>query len=459
MAFLSLIARFNLDASGFNAGIKQAESATKGLSKDLNSNLKGAIAGAFGTAAIAAAGKATLDYAGQITDLSERLGVSTDALQEFDFAARLTGTNLEAFTGFLEKLGTARENALEGNDDLIASFARLGVNLDDLRTKRLEDLTRQIGRAVQGGDAQDLSPALRAVGGKSAGALIPTFKGGLEEAAQQARDAGAIISKEDTATLDEIGDRFSILARMFTGTLGPAIAFVTNGFQGIADAASMVFKFLTGFTVGVQEAVKGGRKSGEGPFDFFKRVMENGAQTGEREALGFLNQRTRQEAAAQGARNLRGQVDTAEAVARGEEKMQKLRDAVADKELKLLPAAEQRARIEERIAKLKADADKAVADFAENGGADKEKKMLEAQAAFLDAQARGQAPENPQAPGARGPSDPLVNNLERIGFGFGKNTESPQVSKLQSIDDKLRDLIAATKKVDGNTARTAEALA
>ena len=153
--------KYFVDATGFKAGIKQVESASKGLSRDLNGNLKGAIAGAFGTATIVAAGKATMDYAGQIADLSERLGVSTDALQEMDFAARLTGTNLEAFTGFLEKLSASREEALQGNDELRDSFARLGVSLEDLRTKRLEDLTRQIGRAIQGGDVQQLMPALK----------------------------------------------------------------------------------------------------------------------------------------------------------------------------------------------------------------------------------------------------------------------------------------------------------
>ena len=50
MAFLSIMARLGMDATGFQAGIKQSESASAGLSKSLNSNLKGAIAGEIGRA-------------------------------------------------------------------------------------------------------------------------------------------------------------------------------------------------------------------------------------------------------------------------------------------------------------------------------------------------------------------------------------------------------------------------
>jgi len=465
MAFLSIMARFGMDATGFKAGIKQVESASKGLSRDLNANLKGAIAGAFGTAAIVAAGKATMDYAGQIADLSERLGVSTDALQEMDFAARLTGTNLETFTGFLEKLSVSREEALQGNDELRDSFARLGVSLEDLRTKRLEDLTRQIGRAIQGGDVQQLMPALKGVGGRGAGALAPTFKLGLEEAAQQARGAGAIISAEDIAALDEAGDKFAALARTMTGLLAPAIVSVIDGMTGIKDAFVMGFKFIAGFVVGFEQAIRGGIKPGEGIGEFIKRAFNTAGETGEREAVGFLNQRTTEENAQRAAREERARASQAgpgtaaagsRAAATQEERLARLREQVAERELKLLPAAAQRAAFEERIAKLKAEIARLAPIAAEDRAA--EEALLKAQIDMMNAQAQVDALAEPAAIG--GPQgDPMVNALERIGGSFGTaDTGMTQVRKLDQIHNELRALKQETKNGNNNTAIIAGAL-
>lgn len=462
MAFLSIMARFGMDATGFKAGIKQVESASKGLSRDLNSNLKGAIAGAFGTAAIVAAGKATLDYAGQIADLSERLGVSTDALQEFDFAARLSGTNLETFTGFLEKLSVSREEALQGNDELRESFARLGVSLEDLRTKRLEEITRQIGRAVQGGDVQQLMPSLKGVGGRGAGALVPTFRMGLEDAAQQARSVGAIISPEDIAALDEIGDRFTVLAKIIQGPMANAILFLVDGVQGAIDAFVIAQKFLVGTIVGIEGAIRGGRKEGEGFGDYFKRIFNTGAEVGEAQSREYLNQRTQQEAARMnrpqpaGTPNLTAQKSHLE-IAR-EERVAKLQAQLADKEFKLLQVSQQRAVLEERIAKLR----KEIAEFealqALAGPQDEEsriKRRLELLNADEQLKALDVAPPAPSAL----PADPMVNALERIGGSFGTADQGVnQVRKLEQIHTELRALKQATNQGNNNTSRIAEAL-
>lgn len=461
MAFLSILARFGMDATGFKAGIKQVESASKGLSRDLNSNLKGAIAGAFGTAAIVAAGKATLDYAGQIADLSDRLGVSTDALQEFDFAARLTGTNLETVTGFLEKLSVSREEALQGNDELRESFARLGVSLEDLRTKRLDDLTRQIGRAVQGADAQEIMPLLRGIGGKSAGALVPTFRMGLEDAAQQARSVGAIISPEDIAALDEIGDRFTVLAKIIQGPMANAILFLVDGVQGAIDAFVIAQKFLVGTIVGIEGAIRGGRKEGEGFGDYFKRIFNTGAEVGEAQSREYLNQRTQQEAARMnrpqpGGGEQDATVAQSRGVAAQEERLAKLREQVAERELKLLPAAAQRAAFEERIAKLRAE----VARLTPLAGEDRsaEEALLRAQLEMMNAQAQLDALNQPEAVNAL-PADPMVNALERIGGSFGTADQGVnQVRKLEQIHTELRALKQVASQGNNNTSRIAEAV-
>lgn len=468
MAFLSIMARFGMDATGFKAGINQVESASKGLSRDLNSNLKGAIAGAFGTAAIVAAGKATMDYAGQIADLSERLGVSTDALQEMDFAARLTGTNLEAFTGFLEKLSASREEALQGNDELRDSFARLGVSLEDLRTKRLEDLTRQIGRAIQGGDVQQLMPALKGVGGKGGGALVPTFRMGLEEAAQQARGAGAIISPEDIAALDEAGDHFSALFQVIKAQLAPAIIFLSEAaidlvYSVKAAAAGFAEAFEKFSPAKIVEMLSNSNRF-TGLFETIATVVRGTIETvGNSEAAGnimmerdAIRQRLRANANRENQLGANLGIATGRAAAAQEERLARLREQVAERELKLLPAAAQRAAFEERIAKLRAE----VARLAPLAGEDRsaEEALLRAQLEMMNAQAQLDALNQPEAVNAL-PADPMVNALERIGGSFGTADQGVnQVRKLEQIHTELRALKQVASQGNNNTSRIAEAV-
>jgi len=239
MAFMSILARLGLDSSGFQAGVKQAESAAKGLGKSLNSELKGQLAGAFSVAAVVAAGKAVVDYADKIGNMSDRLGISTDELQRFDYAARQSGSSLETFQGVFEKLSVAREEALEGNAEIVQSFARLGVAMDDLKNRRLDELIKIIARTVQAGDAQALLPALRTVGGGGAGELIPTFQAGLDETGAQA----PIISAEDIEAMKQAGDNFSALVQTLQSDLAPVVSFVISRLQDLVDFLKLVGRF------------------------------------------------------------------------------------------------------------------------------------------------------------------------------------------------------------------------
>ena len=142
MAFLSIMARLGMDATGFQAGIKQAESASSGLSKSLNSKLKGAIAGAFGTAAIAGMTAKLIEQVKAIKLTSDRLGISTTSLQQFEKAATLTGSSLDEVTGFIEKMNSARDEALAGNEQMIKSFERLGVNMTASHASRRRHLQK-----------------------------------------------------------------------------------------------------------------------------------------------------------------------------------------------------------------------------------------------------------------------------------------------------------------------------
>lgn len=231
----NLQASIGLDGSQFAAGIAQVKSKAAGLKASLNESLNGKIAnqfaGLFGAGAISAAAKATVDYAGKINDFHDRVDVSREGLQKWDFALKQNGSDIESGVKFFEKLGIAREEAFKGNAEMIENFRQFGVTMDDLKNKRLEDIGLKIGNAVKEGDVQKLGAALRAVGGKAATELVPAFKNGLQEAFDQA----PVIGEQTVAELDDIGDAVDKLAMQFKVTLAPAIVWVTQRLGEMLD--------------------------------------------------------------------------------------------------------------------------------------------------------------------------------------------------------------------------------
>src|SRR5207248_7000291 len=69
--------------------------------------------------------------------LALRLGISTDAVQQLDFALKQNGSSIEAATKFFEKLAISRDKALGGGEGAAAKiedFRKLGISLEQLKT-------------------------------------------------------------------------------------------------------------------------------------------------------------------------------------------------------------------------------------------------------------------------------------------------------------------------------------
>src|SRR5436190_12893664 len=205
MGLMQLLVRLGLDATGYETGLKKAQSSAAGFGQDLKSHIGGKIKQAFSLESIEENIRRTFEYGCKVQDLSQRLGISTDAVQQWDYAMQQNGGSIESVAGFFEKLAVAREKALKGNSQAIDGFRKLGVSMDQLRTGRLEDIATTISRAFEQGDPQQLIAPLREVGGKAAGELIPAFRDGLAAALSEA----PLISPKDIEALDRAGDKWT----------------------------------------------------------------------------------------------------------------------------------------------------------------------------------------------------------------------------------------------------------
>lgn len=240
---LSLKAFLGLDGSGFETGLKRAQSQAQKFTTSLSGDFKSRVGALFTLAAAEEGARKIVEYTSHIQDLSDELGMSTDAIQQWDYALRLAGSDIDKSAGFFEHLAESRDRALGGDANALDAFKKLGVSPADLRNKRIEDLGVQIGNAVKAGDAQKLIGALKEVGGKGAASMMAAFKAGIQDAL---RDA-PLIKEKDIADLDALGDKFTALGKTILGVFAPILAGISRAIGGDIDRRILTLRELAAF--------------------------------------------------------------------------------------------------------------------------------------------------------------------------------------------------------------------
>jgi hypothetical protein len=251
----SLMAILGLDASRFKAGLDsargQAASAGKLIGSSLGHHVMGTIGGVASVGALEEVVKHTIKYGEEVSILSQRLGLSTDAVQAWDYALKLNGTSLEAQAKTFEKLAISRKKAMEGDEKQIASFRALGVTIDDLKNKRLEDIALQIAEAFQSGDPQKLIADLREVGGRGAGEMVAAFRDGLADLVKEAKDAGVVMSEEVVNGLREAAEKSKVVWMEIVAGIAPAVNFLAKLIQGLWRGLESAATKTVGLFVGL----------------------------------------------------------------------------------------------------------------------------------------------------------------------------------------------------------------
>lgn len=246
MGVLSLIARITLDSTAFHSGVGGVRRAIQGVA----GSVKGQLAGVLSVGALINESRKLIEYGSQINDTAEKIGVSTDRLQELNYAAKQTGSTLESVANAFKNLKKNRLEALQNPaGEQAQAFAALGVNP---RGTDINQMFTQIGEAVRKvnfGAGEE--PLIEKLLGKSAVELIPMFHEGMEQLAEDARNLGIVLDNETITKLDDVGDSLDRLQFQVRGPLAQAFKVVADIVLGIkmavsgtlAAVASMVEKF------------------------------------------------------------------------------------------------------------------------------------------------------------------------------------------------------------------------
>jgi hypothetical protein len=256
-----LTAKDKAFAAAMDKNAKRVASFAKTANKDLSvvsmgfDKLGGAAATFLSVAAIQQLGVAVRDAAnklGDLKDAAEVIGITTDALQELQYAAQLSGVSADVLQGSLQKLTKNLGDAAMGGTSAKKSLDELGLSGSELSTIPLDQALSKIADKL----AAVENPAQRAtlatdLFGKSGLAMVNMLadgSAGLEAMAAEAQSLGVVIDRDVIANAAEAADKLDAMSMVVSANLTAALVnlmpFVIDAAQGIASLADAVNEFL-----------------------------------------------------------------------------------------------------------------------------------------------------------------------------------------------------------------------
>ncbi|MGD9470611.1 MAG: hypothetical protein AB7G24_00770 [Novosphingobium sp.] len=200
------------------------------------------IALAAGIGASAFAIKKSLDMATELDATSRQIGISTEALQGWRFAAAQAGVQADALDGNVADLTRRIGEAATGNRAAQQAFADLGISF------RNADGSARQTEAAMGALLDRLAaisdPAERAaLGTKLLGEeyyrLEPLVRGGadgLRAATDELRQMRAVLSEDEIRNLQETNAKFEKMKQVLSARISTTVAENSDAIVGMANA-------------------------------------------------------------------------------------------------------------------------------------------------------------------------------------------------------------------------------
>lgn len=231
MNVFELFAKINLDSSGFESGLKNA-------GKVAGKALTGAtMAVAAGTALITKklvdGAKKTSEYGDNVDKMSQKIGISAESYQKWDYVMKRAGTNVDSLKMGMKTLSKQAEK----NSD---AFQKLGISQEEVKNSSQEELFEKTVKGLagmeQGTERAALATQLLGRAGVDMGPLLNEGSDAIEEQMKIAETYGMVMPDAAVKASAAFHDSLTTMSMTFTGLKNrmmgeflPAMTTVTDG--------------------------------------------------------------------------------------------------------------------------------------------------------------------------------------------------------------------------------------
>ena len=277
---LDLSAKISLDTSSYDKGLNDSSSKMSGFGDKLKNGLQTAAkVGAAALTAVAGAAtavssaivkitKETTEHADEVDKQSQKLGLSRQAYQEWDYVLSQAGVEITSMSTGLKTLTNKLDDAKNGGEESQKMFEKLGISLNDLQTMSREDIFKATIKGFQGmADSTDRAALANKMFGRSGQELTALFNetaNSTDELIAKAHEYGMVMSDEAVQAGVDMQDSLDTLQKTFDGVKNnlasefiPSFTEVVNGMtdliagkdgatekisQGISDTIDLILE-------------------------------------------------------------------------------------------------------------------------------------------------------------------------------------------------------------------------
>jgi hypothetical protein len=233
--------------------------------------LRGAFASLAGTGGIGLFIKKSLDMADTVGKTADKLGLSTDALQEYRYAANLAGVQQNTLDMAMQRFTRRTAEAVQGKGELKGILEQYGIAVKDAtgRTRNHEDVLNDLADVIAGtkNESERLRIAFKAFDSEGA-SMVNMLKNGsvaMNKTRQDARDLGIVMDSQlirnSEKAKDELTKLTQVLKVQFMSAavgLAPEIARISEQTTEWWKANQELIRHdITGYIENIKNALSG----------------------------------------------------------------------------------------------------------------------------------------------------------------------------------------------------------
>ncbi len=227
----------------------------------------GAAFAAVGAAAVAATKKiwdfsqATAESADEIDKQSQKLGLSREAYQEWDYVLSQAGVDISSMSTGLKTLTNKLDDAKNGSSGAQAMFAKLGLSMEQLNTMSREDVFKATIKGFQAmEDSTERAALANDLFGRSGQELSALFNETAEstdELIAKAHEYGMVMSDEAVQAGVDFHDLLDTLTKTFDGVKNNMMSTLLPSFTTAMDGLSDLLAGVDGGADKIKSGISG----------------------------------------------------------------------------------------------------------------------------------------------------------------------------------------------------------